>query len=113
MQVFIFIICVSCGVISGVVYDVLYIARCAVCGINKRAYTPNDKVFLIACDLLYSLVFAAMFIFISVMFDFDRLRLYMILGCLLGALLYLKSFHVIVAFSVKKVYNGIISRKRT
>ncbi len=54
-----------------------------------------------------------MFIFISVMFDFDRLRLYMILGCLLGALLYLKSFHVIVAFSVKKVYNGIISRKRT
>ena len=45
------------------------------------------------------------------MFDFDELRLYMLFACFLGALLYLKSFHVIVAFSVRKVYNRITSRK--
>ena len=107
MQIFIFITCACCGVISGIVYDILYIARCAVCGVNKKAYTVKDRVFLIACDILYCLVFAAAFVFISVMFDFDSLRLYMLLGCALGAVLYLKSFHVFIAFSVKKIYNRI------
>ncbi|MDE7265787.1 MAG: hypothetical protein K2N52_05890, partial [Clostridia bacterium] len=98
MQIFIFITCVCCGVVSGIVYDVLYIARCAVCGVEKRAYTVKDKIFVIASDIIYTLVFAAMFIFTSVMFDFYELRLFMLLGCVLGAILYLKSFHVFVAF---------------
>ena len=33
------------GVLSGIVYDVLYVARCAVCGIHKQAYTVKDRVF--------------------------------------------------------------------
>ncbi len=49
--------------------------------------------------------------FVSVMFEFEGLRLYMFLGCVLGALLYLKSFHIIVAFSVKKVYNRVTTKK--
>ena len=111
MSVFIFITCAMCGVISGIVYDVLYIARCAVCGIHKQAYTVKDKIFTAACDILYCLTFAAMFIFISVMFGFDGFRLYMLLGCICGAALYLKSFHVFVAFFVKKVYNKITYKK--
>ena len=90
---------------------ILYVARCAVCGITKEVYTVKDKIFTAACDILYCLIFAAGFVFTSVMFDFDELRLYMLIACFLGALLYLKSFHVIVAFSVKKVYNRVISRK--
>ena len=111
MALFIFITCTCCGVISGIVYDILYIARCAVCEITKEAYTVKDKIFTAACDVLYFLIFAAGFVFTSVMFDFDELRLYMLFACFLGALLYLKSFHVIVAFSVRKVYNRITSRK--
>ena len=111
MGIFIFITCTCCGVLSGIVYDVLYVARCAVCGIHKQAYTVKDRVFTAACDILYCLIFAAAFVFMSVMFNFDGLRLYMFLGCILGALLYLKSFHVIVAFFVKKVYNGITLKK--
>lgn len=111
MGIFIFITCTCCGVLSGVVYDVLYIARCAVCGIHKQAYTVKDKIFTAACDVLYCLIFAAAFVFMSVMFNFDGLRFYMFLGCLLGAVLYLKSFHVIVAFSVKKVYNRVTLKK--
>ena len=111
MQIFIFIICTFCGVVSGIFYDVLYIARSAVCGVRKEAFTVKDKIFTIACDVVYSLVFTAMFIFTSVMFNFYELRLYMLLGSLLGAFLYLKSFHVIVAFFVAKVYNKITLRK--
>lgn len=108
MSVFIFLTCACCGVVSGLVYDILYIARCTVCGVESRAYTTKDKVFLIVCDILYCLIFAAAFVFVSVMFDFGGLRLYMFLGCALGFVLYLKSIHVFVAFFVKKVYNSIV-----
>ena len=57
-------------------------------------------------------MFAAGFIFVSVMFDFTSLRLYMLIGCVLGALIYLKSFHTIVAFLVKKVYNAVSITKQ-
>lgn len=111
MQFFIFMTCLFCGIVSGVVYDVLYIARTVLCGADKPAYTLKDKIFVIAADILYCLVFAAGFIFTSVMFDFEGLRLYMLIGCFLGALIYLKSFHLIVAFFCKKVYNKITEIK--
>ena len=112
MQIFIFLTCLLCGIISGLVYDVLYIARCVLCGVDKQSYTVKDKIFIIAADIIYCLVLATGFIFVSVMFGFSSLRLYMLIGCVLGALLYLKSFHQIVAFFAKKVYNRVTSRKK-
>ena len=111
MQIYIFIICLFCGVISGIAYDILYIARCILCGIDKSNYTVKDRIFLIICDLLYCILFAAGFIFVSVLFDFENLRAYMLIGCALGALIYLKSFHLIVAFFVSRVYNVITAKK--
>lgn len=111
MGVFIFITCTCCGIVSGVVYDVLYIARCLVCGIRKEVYTVKDKVFTAVTDIIYFIILAAAFVFTSVMFDFEGLRLYMLAACLIGALLYIKSFHVIVAFLFKKAYNRITLRK--
>lgn len=104
--------CAFCGVLSGAAYDILYIARCAVCGLNVPAYTVKDKVFTIICDLLYCIIFAAMFVFVSVTFNFYELRFFMLAGCVIGAILYLKSFHLIVAFFVKKVYNNIKSKRK-
>lgn len=111
MQIFIFMTCLFCGIISGTVYDVLYIARCILSGTEKENYTVKDKVFIFFCDLFYCLVFAAGFIFVSVMFGFSSLRLYMLIGCALGALLYLKSFHQIVAFFTDKAYNVLKVRR--
>lgn len=111
MQFFVFMICLLCGILSGVIYDTLYIARCILCGIDKKSYTVKDKIFIISADIIYCLAFSAGFVFVSVMFDFEALRLYMLLGCVLGALIYIKSFHLIVAFSVKKVYNVITKDK--
>lgn len=103
--------CALCGIISGVAYDILYVARTAVCGIHVRSYTVKDKIFTVICDVLYCFIFAAGFVFTSVMFDFYELRFYMLAGCLIGAFLYLKSFHIIVAFFVNKVYNKFTIRK--
>lgn len=111
MQIFIFITCTCCGIISGVVYDVLYVARCLVCGVDKKTYSVKDRIFTIICDLLYCLFLTASYIFISVLFGFGNIRLFMVLGCVLGAILYLKSFHIFVAFSVNMLYNNIKSRK--
>lgn len=107
MQVFIFLTCTLCGVISGAVYDILYIARAFVCGLDKAKFTVKDKIFTCLCDLIYFIAFSAMFIFVSVCFEFYTIRLYMLVGCALGALIYLKSLHLIIAFLVRRVYNKI------
>lgn len=111
MDIFYFITCTCLGILSGVVYDVLYIARCIVCGVHKQKYSVKDRIFTIACDIVYCLFFAAAYVFVSVIFGFSDFRLFMILGCALGALLYLKSFHLFVAFFVNKLYNRINSKK--
>ena len=100
-----------CGVLSGVVYEVLYIARVFVCGLDKKKYTVKDKIFTCLCDILYFAVFAAMFVFTSITFEFYSLRLYMLIGCALGAIIYLKSLHVFIAILIKKVYNKLSNDK--
>lgn len=111
MQIFIFLTCALCGVCSGVVYDVLYVARAFVCGVDKSKFTLKDKIFTCICDLIYFAVFAAMFIFTSVTFEFYAIRLYMLAGSAIGALIYLKSIHLIIAFLIKKVYNNVAKVK--
>lgn len=111
MQIFIFLTCALCGVCSGVVYDVLFIARAFVCGVDKAKFTIKDKIFTCICDLIYFAVFAAMFVFTSVTFEFYSIRLYMLAGCGFGALIYLKSIHIFIAFLIKKVYNNLAKVK--
>lgn len=111
MQIFTFLICMCCGIASGILYDILYVVRCAVCGVDFRAYDLKDKIFAAVFDVIYFAVLAAAFVFLSVMFEFNGVRLYMLCGTALGVLLYLKSFHIIVAFCVKKVYNKYTTKK--
>lgn len=112
MRIFIFISCLSLGILSGTVYDILYIIRCSVCGVQLKYYTAKDKIFTIVCDIMYFVVLSSAYIFLSVIFEFEQTRFYMLLGCGIGIILYLKSFHLIVAFFVKKVYNSV-HRKKT
>lgn len=107
MQAFILLVCVLCGATSGVVYDILFIARTIVCGVNKQAYTIKDKIFIFVCDLIYLSAFAVAFIYVCICFDIYTFRLYMLIGAALGALIYLKSFHLCIDFLIKRVYNSI------
>ncbi len=105
-QFFIFLVCVSCGIVGGIVYDVFYCLRVFV-----RARAAE-----IAADLCFFLFFAGLYLFVSLLFELPDLRFYMFAGCLIGLGLYLKSFHGIVAFFAKKVYNRIDkvkSKRRT
>ena len=111
MDIFYFITCTCLGILSGIVYDILYVARVAVCGTRKQAYSVKDRIFTIVCDGLYCIIFSVSYIFVSVMFGFGNFRLFMVLGCILGAILYLKSFHLFVAFFVNKLYNSIKSKR--
>lgn len=103
MQLKIFLICLACGVISGVVYDVLYIVRRTFRGEKVRSvrYAAVTAV----CDVLYAAALTLTFVFCSVCFSFPDVRLYMIAACVLGAALYIKSFHIMVAFLINKLYN--------
>lgn len=61
-------------------------------------------------DALTFLLLAATFALSSVFFDFGHTRAYMAAGCIMGALIYKKSFGITLDFCAKRVYNGI--RKR-
>ena len=91
-QFYIFLVCVSCGIAGGVVYDMFYLHRTFV---RVRAAE-----------------IAGMYLFVSLLFGLPDLRFYMFLGCLIGLLLYLKSFHRIVAFFAEKVYNRVKDKKQ-
>lgn len=115
MQAFIMLVFTLCGAASGVVYDVLYVMRCVVCGVNARAYTVKDKLFTFACDVIFALAFSVVYIYACVCFDLYTFRLYTLLGAAVGFYIYLKSLHLCIAFLTKKVYNTInefIRRKR-
>ncbi|MCI9504334.1 MAG: hypothetical protein HFE26_02925 [Clostridia bacterium] len=96
-QIFIFLVCVTSGLVGGIFYDILYLIR----------YPFRAKWVKITVDALFFVLFAGIYLFVSVLFELPTLRVYMFLGCLAGLFLYLKSFHKIVAFFAQKVYNGI------
>lgn len=106
MAVRIFLTCVLAGVAAGAVYDVLYAVRVFVGG-GKGL---RGRIVLVACDLAFFAIYAALYVLLSVWLNFDGLRLYMLLGCALGTIIYIKSLHVFIAFFVKKGYNIIADR---
>lgn len=101
-QFYVFLVCVLSGIVGGVFYDILYLVR----------YPFKSHAVIIVTDIFFGLLFAGLFLFVSVTFYLPGIRFYMLLGCAIGLLLYLKSFHEIVAFFAKKVYNRCEKRKQ-
>ena len=101
-QFYIFLVCAACGIFSGVLYDIIF---CAVYPFRKRWVK-------ISADIFFSVLFTALYIFVSLLFSFPAFRFYMFLGFLFGLYLYLKSFHKIVAFLIKMLYNNLHTKKR-
>lgn len=94
---FIFLVCVAVGAAGGVFYEFFYLLRTFF----------RMRWVQIAGDILFCILFGALYLFVSVMMGLEHVRLYSLAGCLCGLFLYLKSFHKIVAFFAEKVYNGI------
>ena len=94
-QFFIFIICMLTGIVSGLLYDFFYVI--------KRLF--RSKIVTAALNATFFTAFSVLYVFVAVMFEFPSSRGYMFIGCMLGLLAYVKSFHIIVAFLIEKVYN--------
>ncbi|MBP5242292.1 MAG: spore cortex biosynthesis protein YabQ [Clostridia bacterium] len=94
-QIYVFFCCLLCGAASGVIYDFLYLVKKFIAG--KRVG--------FSLDVLFFLVFAGIYIFVSVLFNLPPFRLYMFCGCMIGLLIYLKSLHLCLTFVIKKLYN--------
>lgn len=107
MQLKIFLICFAVGFSSGIIYEIFYVILSIVGGVSKKAVKIITPVF----DVLYFIILSALFIFSSVAFSFYKIRAYMLVSCLLGALLYYKTLHLRIAIFVNMVYNKINQKK--
>lgn len=96
-QIFIFLVCIYAGLLSGIIYDVIYLTK----------HFAGGKVLNIVLDIVFFVIFALIYIFVSLLFSFPAFRLYMFLAAQLGLFMYVKSFHVLIANGAKKLYNGL------
>lgn len=96
-RVFVFLVSVACGVIGGALYEPFRL-------FNKRLRRQWVRY---ALDVLFCVLFAILYLCISVRLAFPDLRAYSLLSCLLGFGLYAKSLHKTVAFLEKKIYNKL------
>jgi hypothetical protein len=96
-QIFIFLVCIYAGLLSGIVYDFLYVLKLAVGG----------KWMNIILDIVFFIIFALIYIFVSFLFEFPIFRLYMFFATQLGLFMYIKSFHILIANGAKKIYNKL------
>ncbi len=94
-QFYIFLICILIGAAGGLLYDAVALLRAPFSARPVRWIS----------DGLFCILFAAVFLVVSVALELPSVRFYMFLGLLAGFALYLKSLHKIVAFITKKVYN--------
>ena len=99
-QIYIFIACVGFGGVCGVFYGLFDLLRLFV----------KTKIINDALDVLLFITLAFCFAVFSHVLEFSNLRAYMLFGVFLGFLCYLKSFHILLAKSIKKFYN-IIDKK--
>lgn len=62
-------------------------------------------------EIAYFILLSFGCVLYSFLIKMPNLRVYMIVAVLLGNYLYIKSFHYILAKSVKRVYNVLVRRK--
>ena len=99
-QFYTFLACVSFGAIGGVLFSMLSLVKAFV----------KSKIFLAIIDIFCMTILSVGFSIYSYKFNFPNIRVYMILGVLIGLTLYLKSFHRILAKFAKKFYNITIRK---
>ena len=102
-QIYFFIESLFIGVISGVGFEVIFAVKQVV---------SNEKIKNLTDCLFAFILFPTYFIF-SQIFAFPNFRFYMLVGVILGFVIYCINFHKTVAKLVEKVYNKTISFMRS
>lgn len=94
-QFYVFISCISFGLVGGVLYSPF----------SALKFVLKNNALKIIVDTVYFIIVSALFSVYAFLMYFPTLRIYMLIGVLLGLLLYFKSFHIILAKLMKKFYN--------
>ncbi|MBQ7339997.1 MAG: hypothetical protein IJW43_03995 [Clostridia bacterium] len=100
-QLYVFLSCLSFGACFGVFRTLAILIK------EKTSKNAIKGV----VEITYFILLSFGFVLYSYIVKMPNLRVYMIVGVLLGNFLYVKSFHYILAKSIKRVYNILERRK--
>lgn len=94
-QIFVFIACIAFGGVSGIIFSLLQPVKILF----------KIKSVAVALDIISFLIVWALFVQYSLMMEFPSIRAYMPIGVFIGLTLYFKSFKIILAKYIQKLYN--------
>ncbi len=100
-QFYVYLSCISFGACFGVFRTLAIL-------IKERT---NKNAIKGVVEIAYFILLSFGYVLYSFLVKMPNLRAYMIVGVLLGNFLYVKSFHYILAKSIKMVYNVLVRRK--
>lgn len=102
-QATVFLMCLLCGVVIGIVFD---LSRCI------RRLTNCGDVLTFVCDLLFMVMAFVIFFLCAVRFNYGDVRIFMIVSAMLGLIFYFftlsKLFIFAVTYTVKFVVQIIL-----
>ena len=96
-QFYVLIASIAFGTVLGLIYSILRF-------ITKRV---SNRIVKHLIDIIFFIFGAILFSFYSNLLKFPTFRFYMPISCLLGIVLYIKSFNIILAKFFKMAYNKI------
>ena len=94
-QFYVFVACVCFGGCVSILFSISMLIK---------NFLSNSFI-KIALDVICFIVVGVLYVLYSHAFNFPNFRVYMIAGVLFGIFSYLKSFHILLAKMVKKLYN--------
>ncbi len=94
-QFYVFIACIAFGAVSGLVFGGLAIFKIAL----------KNKILRFLLDIVGGIIVGGLFVYYAFKMNFPTLRVYMFVGVLLGLIGYFKSFNILLAKSIEKIYN--------
>ncbi len=97
-QFYVFLACFSIGGFCGIYYSIFALIK---------HYIDNNVLRSVLDVILYLVCFCT-FSCLGYILHFPSLRIFMLVGFFLGLFVYVKSLHIILANSIKKLYNKIV-----
>lgn len=94
-QFYVLLACIAFGGLSGILLS----------AINFIGALFKQKIVKFVCSIIALSLIGILYSFYSYKMFFPNVRVYMVVGVLIGIYLYYKSFYIILAKILKKIYN--------
>ncbi len=101
-QFYVFIACVAFGGGVGVIFSISSLIKVKI----------SNVIIRVVPDFIAFLIISVLYVLYAHKLYFPNFRLYMPIGVIVGIIIYFKSFHILLANCVKKLYNLNIKKIR-